>query len=48
MKPGLVVYIVVCVLALGFLVAANARGYIPFAANAAQAARGGTAGQFHK
>jgi hypothetical protein len=48
MKPGTLVYMGVCMLALAYLVIANARGYLPFASNAGHASRGNTAGQFHK
>jgi hypothetical protein len=48
MKPGTMAYFAVCLLALVYLAIANARGYVPFASNAARAARGGTAGYFHK
>jgi len=48
MKPGTLVYIAVCLLALAYLAIANAMGYVPFSSNAGQAARGGTAGHFHK
>jgi len=48
MRPGTLIYIVLCGLALSFLAFANLRGYVPFASNVAQAARGATAGHFHK
>lgn len=48
MKTGTLIYAIVCVLLLGSLALANARGYVPFASNARQAARGATAGHFHK
>ena len=48
MKPGTLIYIAVCGLALSYLAYANMRGYIPFASSVAQAARGATACHFHK
>ena len=48
MKPGPILYAFVCLLALAYLASANVRGYIPFVANAASAARGTTASHFHK
>jgi hypothetical protein len=48
MKKTTLIYAVVCLLLLGGLTFANARGFVPFSSNARQAARGATAGHFHK
>jgi hypothetical protein len=48
MKPGPLLYAAVCALALVYLLYTNLHGYVPFAANAASAVRGATAGRFHK
>jgi hypothetical protein len=48
MKLTTLFYAVVCALALSYLAYANMRGYVPFASNVAHAARGATAGHFHK
>lgn len=48
MKPGTLLYAVACVLALSYLTYANTRGYIPFSSTVSHAARGATAGHFHK
>jgi len=48
MKPGTLLYVALCALALSYLAFANSHGYVPFASNVAQAARGATAGHFHK
>lgn len=44
-------YLVYCVLALGYLAVANARGYVPFLGGGTQAVGGAThvgGGHFHK
>jgi hypothetical protein len=48
MKLGTLLYIAICGLALSYLAYANMRGYVPFASTVAHAARGATAGHFHK
>jgi hypothetical protein len=48
MKPGTILYAIACLFALSYLAFANVRGYVPFAANVTHAARGATAGHFHK
>lgn len=58
MKPGRLVYAVVCVVSVLYVLIANLRGYVPFASTSAATAGsrssgghyygGGTAGHFHK
>lgn len=57
MKPGSLVYMLVCALTVFYVYTANARGYVPFTASAARAGtsgpggsgyHSGTAGFFHK
>lgn len=48
MKSGYRLYAVICALALSYMAYANTHGYVPFASSVARAARGATAGHFHK
>jgi hypothetical protein len=48
MKTRTFIYAAVGALALVYLAVANSRGYVPFAATAAQAARGASSSHFHK
>jgi hypothetical protein len=42
------IYALVCLIGLGYLGAANARGYVPFVFNSSHGAAFGTANHFHK
>ena len=57
MKPGPVVYMLVCAFTVVYVYVANARGFVPFTSSATRAAtsgsggsgfHSGTAGYFHK
>jgi hypothetical protein len=54
MKPGPIVYMLVCALTVVYVYVANARGFVPFTSAATRGGTGGsgfhsgTAGYFHK
>lgn len=47
MKPGSLIYAVVCGVAVLYVLIANMRGYVPFVSNAAASSRGGSGGSAH-
>lgn len=47
MKPGALIYAVVCGVAVLYVLIANMRGYVPFVSNAAASSRGGSGGGSH-
>lgn len=54
MKPGPIVYMLMCAFTVVYVYMANARGYVPFTSSATRAGasgpgfHSGTAGYFHK
>ena len=54
MKPGTIVYALVCAVTVLYMMMANARGFVPFTSSMGRASSGGsgghsgTAGFFHK